>query len=130
MYGLIPSSSGGCRSSHAARTGQGGRSYQILTQPRNAITRQYVKLFEYENVKLRFSDDCARRDCGVALERKIGARGLRMIIETDARLMYQVPTRRKSRGHHHTGSGAREGQADNAHREGRIAEMRLLIAEC
>ena len=30
---------------------------QILTQPRNAITRQYVKLFEYENVKLRFTDD-------------------------------------------------------------------------
>ncbi|MGH3532148.1 MAG: ATP-dependent Clp protease ATP-binding subunit ClpX, partial [Mycobacterium sp.] len=50
---------------------------QILTQPRNAITRQYVKLFEYENVKLRFSDDALEAIAESALELKIGARGLR-----------------------------------------------------
>jgi ATP-dependent Clp protease ATP-binding subunit ClpX len=71
---------------------------QILTQPRNAITRQYVKLFEYENVKLRFTDDALEAIAESALERKIGARGLRMIIEDlMLDLMYQVPNQKKVR---------------------------------
>src|ERR1700745_3026089 len=71
---------------------------QILTQPRNAITRQYMKLFEYENVKLRFTDDSLDAIAESALERKIGARGLRMIIEDlMLDLMYQVPTQKKVR---------------------------------
>jgi ATP-dependent Clp protease ATP-binding subunit ClpX len=71
---------------------------QILTQPRNAITRQYVKLFEYENVKLRFTDDALEAMAEAALERKIGARGLRMIIEDlMLDLMYQVPNQKKVR---------------------------------
>src|SRR6202521_1455772 len=71
---------------------------QILTQPRNAITRQYMKLFEYENVKLRFTDDALEAIAEAALERKIGARGLRMIIEElMLDLMYQVPTQKKVR---------------------------------
>jgi ATP-dependent Clp protease ATP-binding subunit ClpX len=53
---------------------------QILTQPRNAITRQYQKLFEYENVKLRFTEDSLDAIAEMALARKIGARGLRIII--------------------------------------------------
>ena len=48
---------------------------QILTQPRNAITRQYQKLFEYENVKLRFTDDSLDAIAEMALACKIGARG-------------------------------------------------------
>src|SRR5450631_3597872 len=71
---------------------------QILTQPHNAITRQYMKLFEYENVKLRFTDDALEAIAESALERKIGARGLRMIIEElMLDLMYQVPTQKKVR---------------------------------
>ena len=71
---------------------------QILTQPRNAITRQYMKLFEYENVKLRFTDDALEAIAESALERKIGARGLRMIIEElMLDLMYQVPNQKKLR---------------------------------
>ena len=71
---------------------------QILTQPRNAITRQYMKLFEYENVKLRFTDDSLDAIAESALERKIGARGLRMIIEDlMLDLMYQVPNQKKVR---------------------------------
>ena len=71
---------------------------QILTQPRNAITRQYQKLFEYENVKLRFTDDAVEAIAEMALERKIGARGLRMIIEDlMLDLMYQMPGQKKSR---------------------------------
>src|SRR6187399_2074823 len=71
---------------------------QILTQPRNAITRQYQKLFEYENVKLRFTDDSLDAIAEMALARKIGARGLRMIIEDlMLDLMYQVPNQKKVR---------------------------------
>ena len=69
---------------------------KILTQPRNAITRQYQKLFQYENVKLRFDDGALEAIAGLALARKLGARGLRMIIE-DAmlELMYSLPNEKK-----------------------------------
>ena len=71
---------------------------QILTQPRNAITRQYQKLFEYENVKLRFTDDALEAIAESAMSRKIGARGLRMIIEDlMLDLMYQIPGQKKAR---------------------------------
>ncbi len=71
---------------------------QILTQPRNAITRQYQKLFEYENVKLRFTDDALEAIAEAALHRKIGARGLRMIIEDlMLEMMYTLPTQKKVR---------------------------------
>jgi ATP-dependent Clp protease ATP-binding subunit ClpX len=71
---------------------------QILTQPRNAITRQYQKLFEYENVKLSFTDDALEAIAEAALLRKIGARGLRMIIEDlMLELMYSLPGQKKVR---------------------------------
>src|ERR1051326_3539081 len=71
---------------------------QILTQPRNAITRQYQKLFEYENVKLKFTDDALEAIAELALARKIGARGLRMIIEDlMLDLMYTPPGPKKGR---------------------------------
>jgi ATP-dependent Clp protease ATP-binding subunit ClpX len=71
---------------------------QILTQPRNAITRQYQRLFEYENVKLRFTDDALEAIAESALRRKIGARGLRMIIEDMMLdLMYDLPGQKKIR---------------------------------
>ena len=65
---------------------------RILTTPRNAITRQYQKLFEYEGVTLRFTDDGLEAIAECALERRIGARGLRMIIEDlMLDLMYALP---------------------------------------
>ena len=71
---------------------------QILTQPRNAITRQYQKLLEYENVKLRFTDDALEAIAESTLERKIGARGLRMIIEElMLDIMYTLPGQKKIR---------------------------------
>ncbi|HLW77063.1 MAG TPA: ATP-dependent Clp protease ATP-binding subunit ClpX, partial [Bryobacteraceae bacterium] len=54
---------------------------QILTKPKNAIIRQYQKLFEFENVRLKFSDDALEAIAQLAMERKVGARGLRMILE-------------------------------------------------
>jgi ATP-dependent Clp protease ATP-binding subunit ClpX len=71
---------------------------QILTQPRNAITKQYQRLFDYENVKLRFTDDALEAIAELALQRKIGARGLRMIIEDlMLDLMYTLPGQKKIR---------------------------------
>ncbi|MEI6668965.1 MAG: ATP-dependent Clp protease ATP-binding subunit ClpX [Acidobacteriota bacterium] len=71
---------------------------QILTQPKNAITKQYQKLFEYENAKLRFTDDALEAIAEGAIHRKIGARGLRMIIEDlMLDLMYTLPGQKKVR---------------------------------
>ncbi len=64
----------------------------ILTEPRNALTKQYQKLFEFENVRLRFTDGALRATAKLALSRKIGARGLRSILETALLdLMYRAP---------------------------------------
>jgi ATP-dependent Clp protease ATP-binding subunit ClpX len=69
---------------------------EILTKPKNALVRQYQKLFEFENVKLRFTDDAVNAVADLALERKMGARGLRIILE-DLMLdvMYQLPSQKK-----------------------------------
>jgi ATP-dependent Clp protease ATP-binding subunit ClpX len=69
---------------------------QILTRPRNAIVKQYQRLFEFENVKLRFSDDALTAVAREAMNRKVGARGLRMILEElMLDLMYQLPGQKK-----------------------------------
>ncbi|MPY89186.1 MAG: ATP-dependent Clp protease ATP-binding subunit ClpX [Luteitalea sp.] len=71
---------------------------EILMQPRNAIVRQYQKLFEYEGVKLRFTEDAVEAIAEQALKRRIGARGLRMIIEDlMLELMYNLPGQKKVR---------------------------------
>jgi len=71
---------------------------EILTQPKNAVVRQYQRLFEYENVKLRFTDDALVAIAELAIQRKIGARGLRMIIEDlMLDLMYNLPSMKKVR---------------------------------
>ncbi|TYO89435.1 ATP-dependent Clp protease ATP-binding subunit ClpX [Oceanicella actignis] len=53
----------------------------ILTQPKNALVKQYQRLFEMENVKLSFTEDALRAVARKAIERKTGARGLRSILE-------------------------------------------------
>jgi ATP-dependent Clp protease ATP-binding subunit ClpX len=71
---------------------------QILTRPRNALVRQYQKLFEFENVKLRFDDSALEQIANEALARKVGARGLRMILEElMLDLMYHLPTQKRIR---------------------------------
>jgi ATP-dependent Clp protease ATP-binding subunit ClpX len=69
---------------------------EILTKPKNAQIRQYQKLFEFENVKLKFTDDAVTAIANLALERKMGARGLKIILE-DLMLdiMYQLPSQKK-----------------------------------
>jgi ATP-dependent Clp protease ATP-binding subunit ClpX len=69
---------------------------EILTKPRNAILKQYAKLFDFEGVKVTFTDDAARAIAREALMRKVGARGLRMIIEElMLDLMYHIPGNKK-----------------------------------
>ena len=65
---------------------------RILTEPKNALTRQYQKLFELDNVTLRFTSDALRAIAHRAIERKTGARGLRSVMENILMpIMYDVP---------------------------------------
>ncbi len=65
----------------------------ILTQPKNALCRQYKKLLEYDHVKLSFDDDALTAIAEKAAERAIGARGLRAIMEkTMTEIMYEIPS--------------------------------------
>ena len=69
---------------------------EILPRPRNAITKQYQRLFEFENVKLCFTPDALRSIAHEATLRKVGARGLRMILEElMLDLMYHLPSQKK-----------------------------------
>jgi ATP-dependent Clp protease ATP-binding subunit ClpX len=71
---------------------------QILTKPKNAIVKQYQKMFEFENVRLKFSDDALEAIADLAMDRKVGARGLRMILEDlMLDLMYYLPSYKKVR---------------------------------
>ena len=66
---------------------------RILREPKNALTKQYRKIFEYEDVELSFTDDALTRVAQTALEKKMGARGLRIILEeTMTDLMYEIPS--------------------------------------
>ena len=71
---------------------------EILTKPRNAIIKQYQRLFEYENVRLHFTQEAACAIAREALARKVGARGLRMILkELMLDLMYHLPSNKRAR---------------------------------
>ena len=66
----------------------------ILTEPKNALVKQYQKLFEFEDVRLRYTDGALRAVARQALARQAGARGLRAILENAMlELMYEVPSR-------------------------------------
>ena len=69
---------------------------EILTRPKNAIVKQYQRLFEFENVRLKFTEDANRAIARQAMIRKVGARGLRMILEElMLELMYSLPSQKK-----------------------------------
>jgi len=71
---------------------------RILTEPKNALVKQYQRLFEYESVRLRFTPEALETVALKAQERKMGARGLRMILEDlMLELMYHLPSQRSVR---------------------------------
>ncbi len=67
---------------------------RILKEPKNAVLKQYMKLFSIDGVKLSFTDDALESIAALATERKTGARGLRSIIEGFmTKIMYEIPSR-------------------------------------
>ena len=68
----------------------------ILTEPKNSIIKQYIKMFEMDDVKLTFDEDVLEFIVGKAIEFKLGARGLRSIVETIMLdIMFDVPSSKK-----------------------------------
>ncbi len=66
----------------------------ILVKPKNALTKQYQKLFGFEKVDLKFTDGALRAIAGMALKRKTGARGLRGVLEQSMLdIMYEIPSK-------------------------------------
>jgi ATP-dependent Clp protease ATP-binding subunit ClpX len=97
-YGLIPEFVGRLPVVSVLGDLDAAALVEILTQPKNALVRQYQKLFEFENVKLRFTDKALEAVALKAIDRKLGARGLRMILEDlMLDLMYHLPSQRKMR---------------------------------
>jgi ATP-dependent Clp protease ATP-binding subunit ClpX len=97
-YGLIPEFVGRLPVVSVLTDLDASALIEILIQPKNALVRQYQKLFEFENVKLRFSDEALAAIARQAIARKLGARGLRMILEDlMLDLMYHLPSQGKLR---------------------------------
>ena len=92
-YGLIPEFIGRLPVVATLHDLEVDHLVQILNEPKNALIRQYEKMFELENVKLTFKKDAVRTLAKEAIKRKTGARGLRSIIENAMLdLMYQIPS--------------------------------------
>jgi ATP-dependent Clp protease ATP-binding subunit ClpX len=95
-YGLIPEFVGRLPVVGTLHELDEAAMIEILTQPKNALARQYQKQFEWDGIKLRFTEEALRAVARQACERKVGARGLRMILEElmlDA--MYALPSQKK-----------------------------------
>ena len=95
-YGLIPEFVGRLPVTGALHELDEAALMRILTEPKNALVKQYQKKFEYDNVKLRFTEDALKAIAHQAVERKVGARGLMMIMEElllDA--MYTLPSQKR-----------------------------------
>jgi len=93
-YGLIPEFVGRLPVIGALHELDQDALMRILTEPKDALVRQYTKLFELENVDLHFTDDALAAIASLAIERKIGARGLRAILEEFMLdIMFDLPSR-------------------------------------
>lgn len=92
-YGLIPEFIGRLPVIRALDSLDEASMVKILTEPRNALVKQYKKIFELEGIKLTFEDEAIQAIAKKALKRETGARGLRAIVE-DAMmdLMFEIPT--------------------------------------
>ena len=93
---------------------------QILWKPKNALTKQYKRLFDLEDVKLRFTDDALAAMAKIAHTRKTGARGLRSIIEElMLDVMYDLPST----------EGVTECVWSRARRSSRVSPPQLIRAK-
>lgn len=92
-YGLIPEFVGRFSAVATLRELDVKALMMVLTEPKNALVKQYGKLFEFENVKLKFTDGAIRAVADKAIKRKTGARGLRAVLEeTMLDIMFDLPS--------------------------------------
>ena len=93
-YGLIPEFIGRLPVVGAVGNLENDALVRILTEPKNALIKQYKKIFGFEDVNLEITDDALEAIAKLALERRIGARGLRSILEEVLlEVMYEIPGR-------------------------------------
>lgn len=93
QYGLIPEFVGRLPVTATLHELDEEAMLNILNEPKNALTRQYKRLFDMDGVKLTFTESSLRQVARKALERKTGARGLRAILESVMLdVMYDVPS--------------------------------------
>lgn len=92
-FGIIPELVGRLPVITALKALDQSQLVRILTEPKNALVKQYKKLMEYDNVELAFTEDALKAAADKAVERKIGARGLRAVLEeVMTPVMYEVPS--------------------------------------
>ena len=95
QYGLIPDFVGRLPVVATLRELQEDALLRILLEPRNALVKQYQKMFELENVRLTFTDEALRQIARLAIKKETGARGLRTIMEEIMLdVMYELPSRK------------------------------------
>ena len=93
-YGLIPELVGRIPVIVALDSLDKESLIRIIKEPKNALTRQYIKLFSLDNIDLEFDNSAAEAVAELAIERNTGARGLRSIFENAMmKLMYELPSR-------------------------------------
>ena len=103
---------------------------RILTEPKNALVKQYKCLLDYDNVELEFTSEALDAAADKALERKIGARGLRAVLEeVMTPVMYDAPSDQSIAKVTITDQAIKgEGEPDVLRQEGRPARPRLGAA--
>ena len=113
-FGMIPEFIGRLPVITSVRNLDQDALVRILTEPRNALVKQYQRLFELDGVELEFTDDALEAIADQAILRGTGARGLRAIMEEVLlSVMYEVPVAQGRRpGRHHPRGRARERQPD------------------
>jgi len=96
-FGLIPELVGRIPVRAALKELTREQLIQVLTQPRNAVTKQFIKMFGLEKIELEFTDDALKEIAKITIKDKTGARGLRSIIENRLlELQYNLPDHRES----------------------------------
>jgi ATP-dependent Clp protease ATP-binding subunit ClpX len=95
-YGLIPEFVGRFSAVATLKELDIEALIKVMTEPKNALVKQYKKLFEFEDIKLKFTDGAVKAIAEKAVERKTGARGLRAVMEeTMLDIMFELPSQKE-----------------------------------
>jgi len=95
-YGLIPEFVGRFSAVATLKELDIAALIKVMTEPKNALVKQYKKLFEFEDIKLKFTDGAIKAIAEKAIERKTGARGLRAVMEeTMLDIMFELPSQKE-----------------------------------